>query len=118
MLCPRNSGCLSLPGFLAPSSLLRVPWDPPGCPVPVLQSGNSPNAANRGDLQAHIVYFLCLRNYFLLLPDVHGMKIIVSYIFSFFFVVILVGKVNTCYNNWPEGLIFTCRPFRVKVSRK
>lgn len=98
VLCPGNPGCL-----LALSSPLRVPWPPPGFPVPMLPSGNSPNAAIWGDLQAHIVYFPCLRKCFPLLPDVHGIKTLVLYIFLFF--LFRVRKVNPCYTNWPDGLI-------------
>lgn len=81
---------LRSPCILSSVSSSQGPLGSACVPAPVLQPGNSPRIAGGGDLRVHLVYFLCLRNYFPLLPNVHGMRTCFTYFFSFVGVVLVV----------------------------
>ena len=85
---------LQFPCILSSVSSSLGPLGSACVPAPVLQPGNSPRIAGGGDLRVHLVYFLCLRNYFPLLPDVHGVRNCFTYFFPFLGVV-LAGKVSS-----------------------
>ena len=73
--------------------------------------GLCPSRAGGGVLWVHLVYSLCLRDYFPLLPDVHGVTDCFTYFPLYLGCSSREGKFILYYFTWPRAQVSAYRPF-------